>query len=116
MSKESRFENRQMDEAYVDYERALHQAKVVCDKIDEDEPNRAASHLRKALNDLSSAITHIEKADVGSAYSGAVDAMNKGYKELDETATALDNGDINLAQRHYDKAADSFAKADDILS
>jgi len=54
MSKESRFENRQMDEAYVDYERALHQAKVVCDKIDEDEPNRAASHLRKALNDLSS--------------------------------------------------------------
>ena len=116
MSKESRFENRQMDEAYVDYERALHQAQVVCDKIDEEEPNRAASHLRKALNDLSSAITHIEKADVGSAYSGAVDAMNKGYKELDETATALDNGDINLAQRHYDKAADSFAKADDILS
>ena len=53
---------------------------------------------------------------MGKSYSGAVDAINKGYKELDETATALDNGDINLAQRHYDKAADSFAKADDILS
>jgi len=116
MSKESRFENRQMDEAYVDYERALHQAKVVCDKIDEDEPNRAASHLRKALNDLSSAITHIEKADVGKSYSGAVDAINKGYKELDETATALDNGETDSAQRHYNKAAESFGKADDILS
>jgi len=116
MSKESRFENRQMDEAYVDYERALHQAKVVCDKIDEEEPNRAASHLRKALNDLSGAITHIEKADVGKTYAGAVDAMNKGYKELDETATALDNGEIDSAQRHYNSAADSFAKADEILS
>ena len=116
MSKESRFENRQMDEAYVDYERALHQAKVVCDKIDEEEPNRAASHLRKALNDMSKAITHIEKADVGKSYAGAVDAMNKGYKELDETATALDNGEVDSAQRHYDKAAESFGKANDILS
>ena len=50
MSKESRFENRQMDEAYVDYERALHQAKVVCDKIDEDEPNRAASSASQGFS------------------------------------------------------------------
>ena len=28
----------------------------------------------------------------------------------------LDNGEIDSAQRHYNKAADSFAKADDILS
>jgi len=28
----------------------------------------------------------------------------------------IDNGEIDSAQRHYDKAADSFAKADDILS
>ena len=116
MSKESRFENRQMDEAYVDYERALHQAKVVGNKIAEDEPNRAAAHLRKALKDLSAAITHVEKAVVGKSYAGAVDAMNKGYKELDETATALDNGETDSAQRHYNKAADSFAKAGDILS
>jgi hypothetical protein len=105
-----------MDEAYVDYERALHQAKVVCDKIDEEEPNRAAAHIRKALKDLNGAITHIEKADVGQSYAGAVDAMNKGSKELDEAATALDNGEVDSAQRHYNKAADSFGKADEILS
>ena len=116
MSKESRFENRQLDEAYVDYERALHQAKVVADKIDEEEPNRAASHLRKALNDLSAAITHIEKADVGGSYAGAVDAMNKGAMQLDEAAIALTNGEVDSARRHYDKAADAFGKADDILA
>ena len=116
MSKESRFENRQMDEAYLDYERTLHQVKVIADKIDEEEPNRAASHLRKALKDLSASITHIEKADVGRAYAGAVDAMNKGSKELDEAATALDNGDVNSAQRHYNSATGSFTKADEILS
>ena len=45
-----------------------------------------------------------------------VDAMNKGSKELDEAATALDNGNVDSAQRHYNRATGSFTKADEILS
>ncbi len=81
-----------------------------------DEPNLAASHLRRALNDISKAATHLEKADVGKSEAGAVDALNRGYKELDEAATDLDNGKIDSAQRHYDKASESFDKASAILS
>ena len=114
--KEGRFENRQIDEAVADVDRALNQFEDLGVKIDKDEPNLAASHLRRALNDISKAATHLEKADVGKSEAGAVDALNRGYKQLDEAATDLDNGEIDSAQRHYDKASESFDKASTILS
>jgi hypothetical protein len=114
--KEARFENRQIDEAVVDVERALNQFGDLGVKIDKDEPNLAASHLRRALKDISNSITHLEKADVGKSQAGAVDALNRGSKLLDEAATDLDNGEIDSAQVHYDKASESFDKASAILS
>ncbi|MGB6639517.1 MAG: hypothetical protein WBG67_01965, partial [Thermoanaerobaculia bacterium] len=55
------------------------------------------------------------KADVGESNKGAVDAMNHGIDELGDAVTALDNGNIDSAERHYDKAAASFDKAASIL-
>ena len=114
--KEGRFENRQIDEAVVDVDRALRQFGDLGVKIDKDEPNLVASHLRRALKDISKSITHLEKADVGKSQAGAVDALNRGSKELDEAATDLDNGEIDSAQRHYDEASNNFDKATAILS
>ncbi|MGB5878536.1 MAG: hypothetical protein WBH85_00785 [Thermoanaerobaculia bacterium] len=41
--------------------------------------------------------------------------MNHGIDELGDAVTALDNGNIDSAERHYDKAAASFDKAASIL-
>ena len=59
--KEGRFENRQIDEAVVDVDRALNQFEDLGVKIDKDEPNLAASHLRRALKDISKAATHLDE-------------------------------------------------------
>jgi hypothetical protein len=116
MDKEQRFENRQWNEAVHDARRAYKQFSDFEWKIDEDEPKRAAAHLRKALDSYNLAVTHIEKAIVGDSQKGAVDDMNRGITELSDAVTDLDNGEIDSAERHYGKAADDFDKVDAILS
>jgi hypothetical protein len=116
MSKEERKENRQWNDAVRDAKKAYNQISDFDWKVEEVEPDRAARHLRKALNDFNSAMTHVAKADVGEAQKGAVNDINDGIKQLDDAVSALDNGNVDTAQRHYDKAATSFDKAAAILS
>jgi tetratricopeptide (TPR) repeat protein len=116
MSREERFENRQWNDAVRDVKRAYNQVSDLDWKLYEGEPERAAKHLRKALDDFNAAMTHVAKADVGEAQQGAVDDVNDGIKQLNDAVTALDNGDIDSAQSHYDKAAASFADAELILA
>jgi len=115
MSKEERFENRQWNDAVRDVKRAYSQFSEFEWKVDEAEPKRAARHLRKSLDDFNAAMTHVAKADVGESRKGAVDDVNHGINDLSEAVTALDDGKIDSAQRHYDKAATNFQKAAAIL-
>jgi len=115
MSKEERYENRQWNDAVRDIKRAYNQFSEFDWKVEEGEPMRAARHLRKALDDFNGAMTHVAKADVGKSQKGAVDDVNHGIKDLNDAVTALDNGNVDSAQRHYDKAATCFQKASAIL-
>ena len=115
MSREERYENRQWNDAVRDIKKAYTQLSDFDWKVEEAEPKRAARHLRKALDDFNAAITHAAKADVGESQKGAVNDVNHGIKELNDAVTALDNGNIDSAQRHYDKAPTSFQKAAAIL-
>ena len=72
-------------------------------------------HLQKSLNDFNKGMTHIAKMDVGESQKGAVDDVNHGIKELNDAVTALDNGNMDSAQAHYDRASTSFSKAASIL-
>ena len=115
MTREERFEDRQWSDAVRDVKRAYSQFSDFDWKVEEGEPAGAARHLRKALNDFNAAMTHVAKVDVGQSQQGAVNDVNNGIKQLDSAVTALDNGNLDSAQRHYDKAAGSFNKAEDIL-
>ena len=115
MSREERYENRQWNDAVRDVKRAYNQFSDFDWKAELGEPERAARHLRKSLDDFKAAMTHVAKADVGEAQKGAVDDVNRGIKELDDAVAALDNGNIDSAQSHYDKAATDFGKAATIL-
>ena len=115
MSREERYENRQWNEAVRDIKRAYNQFSEFEWKVELAEPERAARHLRKSLNDFNAAMTHVAKADVGEPQKGAVDDVNRGIKELDGALMALDNGNIDSAQSHYNKAAADFDKAAAIL-
>ena len=57
MDKEQRFENRQWNDAVTDAKRAFNQFSDFEWKIEKDEPKRAAAHLRKTLDEFSSAMT-----------------------------------------------------------
>ena len=115
VDKEERYENRQWNDAVRDAKRAYDQLSKFDWKAWDGKPESAARHLRKALDDFSAAMTHVEKADVGKAQKGAVDDVNRGIKQLDEAVTALDDGNLDSAQRHYDNAANDFDKAAAIL-
>ena len=86
MSKEERYENRQWSDAVRDMKRAYNQ-----------------------FSDFD------WKADVGESQKGAVNDVSHGIKDLNDAVTALDNGNVDSAQSHYDKAATSFQKAAVIL-
>lgn len=115
MSKEERFENHEWNEAMREFKRAYSQFSDFEWKVDEAEPTRAARHLQKSLNDFNKGMTHIAKMDVGESQKGAVDDVNHGIKELNDAVTALDNGNVDSAQKHYDRASTSFSKAASIL-
>jgi hypothetical protein len=114
--KDEKFENREWNEAIAAAQSAFDQLGDVDMKLDEEEPKRAALHLRKAVDRFKSALTHLEKADVGREQKGAVDDMNLGIKELGDAVTDLEEGKTDSAQRHYDKAAESLSKAESILT
>jgi hypothetical protein len=114
MSKEERFENRQWNDAVRDVKHTYTAFSKFDWKLDEGEPKRAARYLRKALGDFS-ATTHVAKADLGLAQKGAIDDVNRGIKELGDAVVEYDNGNVDSAQRHYDKAASNFQKASAIL-
>jgi len=116
MSKEERFENRQWNDAVREAKRGYNQFSKFDWKLEEGEPKLAARHLRKALDDFNSALTHIEKAEVGAGQKSAVDDMNRGVKELNDAVVDLDSGKVGSAHSHYDKAVSCFSKADVILS
>ena len=115
MSREERYENRQWIDAVRDVKRAYNQFSDFDWKVVSGEPKRAARHLTKSLDDFNAAMTHIAKADVGEPQKGAVDNVNRGIKELEDTVTALSLGNVDSAQSHYDKAATNFDKAAAIL-
>ena len=115
MSREERFENRQWNDAVRDMKRAYNQISDFDWKVEIGEPSSAVRHLRKALKEFDSAMTHVDKAEVGRDQQGAVDDVNRGIKQLTDAVTALDGGNLDSAQRHYDKAAGSFQKAAVIL-
>ena len=116
MDREERYENRQWNDAVRDVKKAYNQISDFDWKVVEGEPTSAARHLRKALGDFESAVTHLAKADVGTSGSAGVDDLNRGVDQLGKSVTALDNGEIDSAQRHYDKAVTDFDKAADILA
>ena len=115
MSREERFENRQWNDAVRDMKRAYKQLSDFDWTVEIDEPSSAARHLRKMQKDFDSAMTHVAKADLGRDQKGAVDDVNRGVKDLNSAVTALDDGNIDSAQRLYDKAATNFQKAAVIL-
>ena len=55
------------------------------------------------------------KADVGQSQSGAVDAVNHSVDELNKAVSAIDDGNVDSAQTHYDRAATDFQTAASIL-
>ena len=80
MSREERYENRQWNEAVRDIKRAYNQFSKFDWKVELGEPEKAARHLRKLLDDFNAAITHVAKADVGEPQKGAVDDVNRAIK------------------------------------
>lgn len=84
-------------------------------KFFKDEPERAKLHLEKASKDFSDALTHFAKSEVGKDRQGAINDLNSGVDALDKAYKELDEGRVDSAQSHYDKANEYFAKAADIL-
>ena len=84
-------------------------------KVFKDEPERAKLHLEKASKDFSDALTHLAKSEVGENRQGAVNDLNAGVDALDKAYQEMDEGRIDSAQSHYDKAVEYFNKAADIL-
>ena len=115
MDRDERFDNRQYNDAVRDLKKAYKQFSDFDWKADLDEPKRAVWHLQKSRDDFNAAMTHIAKLDVGREQQGAVNDINKGIKEIESAVTADNNGDVDSAQKHYNKAATEFNKAASIL-
>jgi len=84
-------------------------------KLSEMKPRRAKLHLERARKDFSDALTHLAKSEVGEGRQDAIDDLNAGVDSLNKAYKELDEGRVDAAQLHYDKANKHFAEAADIL-
>ena len=109
------FTEREWDEGVRQVDLGLEQLNTFDQKLAEAEPESAKRHLKKTAEHFSKALTHFEKAEVGRERQGAIDDINAGNEALDKAYKDFDEGKIDMAQSHYDKAIISFQNAAAIL-
>ncbi len=115
MSMETKYDDHEWNVGVKAANKGYHQLDDVDTKVFKDEPKRAKIHLEKALNDFSSALTHFAKAEVGLDGQKAIKDVDAAVGQLNTCCDEIDAGNYDSAQSHYDKAANYFAKATDIL-
>jgi len=79
------------------------------------EPKKAVEHFEVAIDFFEHALTHLEKSAVGKEHKGAVDALNSGNAELNKALNALSEGNVDDAQKDFDKAKEYYSQAESAL-
>ena len=100
--------------ASVDMAKGFRQIGKGMDSWSDGNPDRAADHLAKALNDFAVAIDHVAKAANDSRADAGRD-LDKGNAELQKCLDALADGKADAAKRHYGDAVKSYDKALDAI-
>lgn len=108
---DEKWAEKEYDKAVKDANHGFDQLDKVDKKLSEAEPKKAITHFDKALDDFEHALTHLAKADVGKEHQGAIDDLNSGVDALNKALKNLENGNIDDAQKHYEKANEYFERA-----
>ena len=115
MDRDADFRDHEWNEAVKYANKGYDQLGEFDTKVFKDEPERAKLHLEKASKDFSDALTHLAKSEVGKDRQGAINDLKAGVDALDKAYKEVDEGRIDSAESHYDKAVEYFNKAADIL-
>jgi exonuclease VII small subunit len=109
------FAERQWEDGVREVNKGLEQLDAFDQKLAEAEPESAKRHLKKTAEHFNKALTHFEKAEVGRERQGAIDDLNAGSDALDKAYKDFEEGEVESAQSHLDRANELFAKAAETL-
>lgn len=113
------------DQEWADkeYKKAVKDASYGFDELDamdkdlaKEEPKKAVEHFEAAMDFFEHAINHLAESEVGKEHKGAVNDLKSGNEALDKALNALEDGNLDEAQKHFDKANEYFDAAEAALN
>lgn len=112
---EAGFRDDEWNDAVKSAQRGYEQLAALDEQLSEMEPRRAKRHLDKAAKNFRDALAHLEKSEVGKARQSAIGGLSSGVDKLDKAYAELDEGRVDAAQLHFDKASGPLARAEKTL-
>ena len=104
----------QMHRASVNLAKGFREFQKADSALSSDNVDRAVKHFNKGLDRFSTALDHIAKAE-DDAYSKAGKEIDNGNQELRKGIDAYAGGNVDSAEKHYEKALGSYDAALDLI-
>ena len=99
-----------MDRAWANASKGLRQCQKADEELDEGDVDAASKHYNKALEYFSIAADHLQKAE-NQAYAKAGSLVDDGNRELQKAIDKYADGDVDGAEKHYEKALEKYDEA-----
>lgn len=104
----------QADRAWANTSKGIRQCQKADKALDKGNVDSAAKHFNKALDYFSTAVDHMAKAeDDANAKAGKL--IDAGDDDLQTAVDMYVDGDLDGAEKYYEKALDKYDEALDLF-
>ncbi len=102
--------NYQLDRAWANTAKGIRQCQKADKVLQDGKVDSATNHFSKALGCFATAVDHLAKA-ADDADVKAGNLLDDGNQQLQKAVDRWTDGDVDGAEKHYDKALDKYDEA-----
>ena len=106
--------NYQLDRAWANTARGIRQCQKAYKVLQDGKVDSATNHFSKALGYFATAVDHLAKAE-DDADIKAGNLLDDGSQELQKAIDRWTDGDVDGADKHYEKALDKYDEALELI-